>query len=157
MADRIKSINWMVSEYEYFNLAPETFCLAVNIYDRFMLINKMIIIKPDHLTIACMHIACKYEEVNPPVLLELLQKKKDEIKGVIIMEREILCALEHRLTLPTVLTYIQKYIGNDPIIYKKSCDIFINNIVYLNDTTNVKNIAKHICSRLLIPVPLKFE
>jgi len=147
---RHEDIHWMINKYCQYKLCIETLCLAINIYDRFN--DRNLNNDITYLAIASLFIACKYEEVDQLLLLDLLNDKT-KVKDVIEMERIILKTLEFKLSIPTVMKYLQNYIGDDIILYNEASFMFIKyvfynkNSLYLLEETIAKQIYDSISNK----------
>ena len=63
-------------------------------------------------------IAAKYEEIYPPKLGEFLQVSENKFseQAVLKMEKEVLQALEFRITIPSALRFLQRYKRLSPVL-----------------------------------------
>lgn len=70
-------IDWLVDVHLHFKLLPETLYLSVSIIDRFLCktAEQGLAVRKDELQllgITSMFIACKYEEIYPPVAMDFI-------------------------------------------------------------------------------------
>lgn len=63
---------WLVEVHLKFKLLPETLYIAINVIDRFL--EHRFISREDYqlLGVTAMNIACKYEEIHPPVIEDFI-------------------------------------------------------------------------------------
>ena len=101
------TIKWMIAEFEVHCLHYETLALAIQLFHRFINNSNTKISDIFIVSITCMFIAAKYEEIMPPKLIDFLHNDKFYIPLIINMERIILKTLDYKLSLPTTITYIQ--------------------------------------------------
>lgn len=64
--------DWLVEVHNKFELMPETLYLAVYIFDRYLSLNTVIRRELQLVGIAAMLIACKYEEIWSPEVIQNL-------------------------------------------------------------------------------------
>nr|XP_009782531.1 PREDICTED: putative cyclin-D7-1 isoform X1 [Nicotiana sylvestris] len=110
---RFKAIYWLIKCQRRWNLSNETIFGAASYLDRFISLNKcqgwrywMF----ELLSIACLSVASKFHETNPPQLLELQMEGVEhlyESKMIKRMELTLLEALGWRLSCTTPYSYIE--------------------------------------------------
>ena len=116
---RCKMVDWMCEVLHVFGCSSRTFFLSVRIMDvYFKLQARTIGLEELHVIgVACMFIASKYEDVKPLKLKIIYHKivnqklTKSYIRAV---EREILEAIQYRISIPTVLDFLEKAIESYP-------------------------------------------
>lgn len=65
-------IDWLVEVHYKFKLVPETLYLTVNLIDRYLSIQQVKRDKLQLVGVTCMFIACKYEEIYPPIVKDFV-------------------------------------------------------------------------------------
>ncbi|KAI4337373.1 hypothetical protein L6164_015798 [Bauhinia variegata] len=105
-------IDWLVEVSEEYKLVPDTLYLTVNLIDRFL---SMILIQKQRLQllgVTCMLIASKYEEICPPRVEEFcfITDSTYTREEVLKMESEILNVLHFQLFVPTIKTFLRRFI-----------------------------------------------
>ena len=85
-------IDWLVEVHLKFKLVPESLYLTVNLIDRFLEKDQVNRQKLQLVGVTAMLIACKYEEIYPPIVKDFVYitdnaYTKDEI---LAMERKML-------------------------------------------------------------------
>lgn len=105
-------VDWLVEVADEFKLVPDTLYLAVNLIDRFLsqrLITKR---RLQLLGITCMLISSKYEEICAPgvedfcVITDNTYSRQEVLK----MEKEVLNLLHFQLAVPTIKTFLRRFI-----------------------------------------------
>ncbi|KAH7821940.1 putative G2/mitotic-specific cyclin-B [Monocercomonoides exilis] len=93
------------------NLNPDSLYLAVNMIDRFLSLSSLSKQKLPLLAIACLYIACKFEETQYPsaVHLKSLTKAFPSLTDLYVMERLVLDKLRFKLGLPTAFTFLKRF------------------------------------------------
>lgn len=113
-------IDWLVEVSEEYKLVPDTLYLTVNLIDRYlsgMYIEKQ---KLQLLGVTCMLIASKYEEMNAPQVDEFCYITANTYakEEVLNMERKVLNFLCFQLSVPTIKTFLRRYIHAAQATYK---------------------------------------
>lgn len=65
-------IDWLVEVHLKFKLLPETLYLTVNLIDRYLERKTILRDKLQLVGVTCMLIACKYEEIYPPIVKDFV-------------------------------------------------------------------------------------
>ena len=106
-------VDWLVSVHLQYKLQQETLYLAVNLIDRYLEKATVARSKLQLVGATCMFIAAKYEEVyNCPrardiyLICDRLYPKQE----IIQMETVILSALGYKISAPTPLTFLVRYL-----------------------------------------------
>lgn len=96
-------VDWLVEVADDFRLHTETLFLAVNYLDRFLSMRKIQREELQLLGIACLYIAAKYEEINPPHVEKFAYVTDNacNAEDIVAVEAEVLCCLHFRLSVPT--------------------------------------------------------
>lgn len=105
-------VDWLVDVHAKLRLMPETLHLAVNVLDRYLSIVATPKARLQLAGITALHIAAKYEEVWQPEVREYcaLTARSCRRGEVLDMERSVLVALGFRLTVPTVHTFLHRFL-----------------------------------------------
>ncbi|KAJ1606416.1 cyclin [Cryptosporidium canis] len=106
---RVIVLDWLIGVHRKFQFRPATIHIGITLFDRFIqLNNKHGLISCDNLQLVgatCLHIASKYEDMNPAVLLDYCIMSNSEFnpRDMINMEAEILNTLQFRIAENTTL------------------------------------------------------
>ena len=102
-------IDWIVEVHVRFNLTPETLFLTVNIIDRFLCSKQILRSKLQLIGVASLLIACKYEEILCPDIIDFVYvtDKTYNKKEILAAESEILNTLGFNLTVSTPLRFFE--------------------------------------------------
>lgn len=106
---RVIVLDWLIGVHRKFQFRPATIHIGITLFDRFIrLNNKHGLISCDNLQLVgatCLHIASKYEDMNPAVLLDYCIMSNSEFnpKDMINMEVEILNTLQFKIADKTTL------------------------------------------------------
>ena len=108
---RIILLDWLVEVHIKFNLLSETLFIAINLIDRFL--SKKTIHRKylQLLGITSLLIACKYEEIYPPEIKQLIHMTDNAYNKnqVFKMENEILGVVKFNISFPTSLKFLEIY------------------------------------------------
>ncbi|OMJ72800.1 hypothetical protein SteCoe_28660 [Stentor coeruleus] len=104
-------INWLVSVHRYLKLLLETFYIAISLVDRFLQKKSVTKYQLQLLGISALFLASKYEEIYPPEFSKFLKVCENAYTKaqIVLMEKEILKALDFKLTVPTPWVFYQKF------------------------------------------------
>ncbi|KAL2897718.1 Cyclin-A2-2 [Bienertia sinuspersici] len=121
-------IDWLVEVSEEYKLVPDTLYLTVNLIDRYLAgfyIEKQ---KLQLLGVTCMLIASKYEEMSAPQVEDFCYITANTYarEEVLNMERKILNSLCFQLSVPTIKTFLRRYIHAAQVTYKKLQDRLVD-------------------------------
>ncbi|XP_040870487.1 mitotic cyclin a2-type isoform X3 [Glycine max] len=113
-------VDWLVEVSEEYKLVPDTLYLTVNLIDRYLstrLIQKQ---KLQLLGVTCMLIASKYEEMCAPRVEEFcfITDNTYTKEEVLKMEREVLNLVHFQLSVPTIKTFLRRFIQAAQSSYK---------------------------------------
>jgi len=108
---RAKLNDWIIDVHKKFRLGTETLFLTVDLIDRFLACCHA---KPEQLVligVTALLIACKFEEIYPPPVVEFVKVtgnacKKEEI---LKMELSILRALDFKVCRPTSVQFLSRF------------------------------------------------
>lgn len=99
--ERMRSIliDWLIEVHLKFKLVPESLYLTVNLIDRYLEKAQVNRARLQLVGVTCMLIACKYEEIYPPIVKDFVYitdnaYSKEEILD---MERQVLTALDFNI------------------------------------------------------------
>ena len=104
-------INWLVSVHRYLKLLQETFYICVSIIDRYLQRKSISKYQIQLLGVTSLFLAAKYEEIYPPEFSKYLKVTENVYSKaqIVLMEKEILKALDFKLTVPTPWVFYQKF------------------------------------------------
>ncbi|KAL5144970.1 Cyclin-A2-2 [Glycine soja] len=116
-------VDWLVEVSEEYKLVPDTLYLTVNLIDRYLstrLIQKQ---RLQLLGVTCMLIASKYEEICAPRVEEFcfITDNTYSKEEVLKMEREVLDLVHFQLSVPTIKTFLRRFIQAAQSSYKAPC------------------------------------
>ncbi|KAL5561393.1 hypothetical protein UlMin_031140 [Ulmus minor] len=127
---RQDSINWILKVQAYYRFSPVTAFLSVNYFDRFLSSNSL----PQQngwpfqlLSVACLSLAAKMEELQVPFLLDLQMfepKYVFEPKTVQRMELLVMANLNWRLRSVTPFDFLHYFISKLPSSSSLSYELF---------------------------------
>lgn len=105
-------VDWLVEVHLKFKMVPETLYLSVNLIDRYLEKKQVRRSKLQLVGVAALSLAAKYEEIYPPELRELvyITDKAYNKAEVVEMESDIVNTLEYNLTVPTIHTFLCRYL-----------------------------------------------
>ncbi|KAJ1438225.1 Cyclin-like [Sesbania bispinosa] len=113
-------VDWLVEVSDEYNLVPDTLYLAVNLIDRFL--SKSLIQKQrlQLLGVTCMLISSKYEEIVAPRVEDFcfITDNTYTKAEVLKMETEVLNLLYFQLSVPTIKTFLRRFIQAAQSSYK---------------------------------------
>ncbi|OMO68616.1 hypothetical protein CCACVL1_19885 [Corchorus capsularis] len=105
-------VDWLIQAHNSFQLMPETLYLTINILDRYLSRKAVSRDKLQLVGLGSLLIACKYEEIWPPQVADLVSISDYAFveKQILAMEKAILENLEWYLTVPTPYVFLIRYI-----------------------------------------------
>lgn len=100
---RMILIDWLVDVAIKFKVHPETYYLAVDIVDRFLMQNSVARVQLQLVGVTSILLAAKHEEIWAPEIKDCIYISANTYsdQDVIRMERDIACSLGFRFTVPT--------------------------------------------------------
>ena len=105
-------VDWLIQIHYNFKLWPETLFLTVNVIDRFF--SQHLIQKRDVqlVGIAALLMVTKYEEIYPPEIRDLVYITDHAYNKaeILEMESEIVNTLHFQLTIPTIHSFLCRYL-----------------------------------------------
>jgi cyclin B len=102
-------LDWLVEVHIRFNLLTETLFITINLIDKYLSKKNIHRKYLQLLGITALLIACKYEEIYPPEIKELILMTDNAYnkEQVLQMENEILHAVNFNVTFPTSLKFLE--------------------------------------------------
>ena len=102
-------LDWLVEVHIKFNLLTETLFITINLIDKYLSKKNIHRKYLQLLGITALLIACKYEEIYPPEIKELILMTDNAYnkEQVLQMENEILHAVNFNVTFPTSLKFLE--------------------------------------------------
>jgi hypothetical protein len=102
-------VDWIIEVHYRFKLYPETLFLCVGLMDKYLSVKSISRIKLQLISVACLLIACKYEEIFSPEIRDFvcIMDKSWEKEDIITMEKEILKSVKFDVTLPSRLRFFE--------------------------------------------------
>ncbi|XP_020243903.1 cyclin-A2-1-like isoform X2 [Asparagus officinalis] len=133
-------IDWLVEVSDEYKLVPDTLYLTVNIIDRFLSQNYIERQRLQLLGISCMLIASKYEEICAPRIEEFcfITDNTYTKEEVLKMEIQVLDLLSFHISVPTVKTFLRRYIRAAHTSYKVPPQALSHLANYLAELTLVE-------------------
>ena len=103
-------VDWLIEVHTKFHLLPETLFLTVNIIDRFLSAEVVLLDRLQLVGVVAMFIASKYEEVMPPHVSNFSHIAADSFseKEILEAERHVLAALEYDLSYPNPMNFLRR-------------------------------------------------
>ncbi|OMO78122.1 hypothetical protein COLO4_24824 [Corchorus olitorius] len=122
-------VDWLIQAHNSFQLMPETLYLTINILDRYLSRKAVSRDKLQLVGLGSLLIACKYEEIWPPQIRDLVSISDYAFveKQILAMEKAILEKLEWYLTVPTPYVFLIRYIKASVLL---SSDLEMENMVF---------------------------
>ncbi|KAB2629408.1 cyclin-A2-2-like [Pyrus ussuriensis x Pyrus communis] len=116
-------IDWLVEVSEEYKLVPDTLYLTVNLIDRFLSQNYIEKQRLQLLGVTCMLIASKYEEICAPQVEEfcIITDNTYSREEVLKMESQVLNFMHFQLSVPTIKTFLRRFIHAAQASYKVPC------------------------------------
>ncbi|KVH91526.1 Cyclin A/B/D/E [Cynara cardunculus var. scolymus] len=104
-------VDWLIEVHRKFELMPESIYLTINIVDRYLSQKPVPRRELQLVGISAMLIACKYEEIWPPEVNDLMVISDNAYTRdqILAMEKAILGELGWYLTVPTPYVFLVRY------------------------------------------------
>ena len=104
-------IDWLVEVHLKFKLVPESLYLTVNLIDRYLDKEQVNRQKLQLVGVTAMLIACKYEEIYPPLLKDFVFITDNVFSAdeILEMELDILVALDFDIQLTTSYRFLERF------------------------------------------------
>jgi Cyclin, N-terminal domain/Cyclin, C-terminal domain len=134
--NRYMAVGWMlevVSSYKYNSVVSH---LAVQLFDRFLMVQKVRNNSLQLVATACMSIAFKYHSEHAPQLKDLVYRANDCFTLRLLLDTEIILlnTLEHELYYPTIHSFIELFpskIDSINHIRSRLSDIVLMDVKYM--------------------------
>ena len=114
ITDKMRAIlvDWLVEVHLKFKLLPETLYLTVNLIDRYLEKEQIVRGKLQLVGVTAMLIACKYEEIYPPIVKDFVYITDNAYSHaeILKMEQKILTALDFNITITSAYRFLERYI-----------------------------------------------
>ena len=104
-------VDWLVEVHLKFKLVPESLYLTVNLIDRFLEKEQVSRQKLQLVGVTAMLIACKYEEIYPPIVKDFVYitdnaYSKEEI---LQMEKKMLTLLDFNIQITSSFRFLERF------------------------------------------------
>ena len=102
-------VDWLVEVSEEYRMVSDTLYFAVNFIDRVLSLQHVSLSQMQLVSITCMWIAAKYEEMYPPHVdkFAYMTDNMYSRQQLISTEEDVLKKLQYELTIPTTLTFLR--------------------------------------------------
>ncbi|OII76659.1 hypothetical protein cand_028410 [Cryptosporidium andersoni] len=141
-------LDWLIGVHRKFQFRPATLYISINLFDRFIINSTKGLINCDNLQLVgatCLHVASKYEDMNPAVLMDycIMSNSEFQPKDMIEMEANILNSLQFKiidgLSVLDYIDYFLKPLYNDKTVNLLStsyysCATYITELALLHPT-----------------------
>jgi hypothetical protein len=127
-------VDWLVEVHLKFKLMQETLYLTVNLIDRFLAVAPVTRKNLQLVGVTAMLIASKYEEIWAPEVKDFvyISDKAYTKEQILIMEKEMLKALDWNLTLPTNFNFLGRFMKAGGVHSDKRAMMLANYTVELS-------------------------
>lgn len=125
---RVCMVEWVHGIHKHFKLHTETYFQTINIMDRFLEVKPISINSAQLLSLTCLVIACKYEEVLSPSLDNFVSVASSPFvtkERIMKAEVYVLKSLEFVIGCPSSYALFNIYIAINPIKTVKVTDKMI--------------------------------
>jgi len=104
-------IDWLVEVHLKFKLLPETLYLTVNLIDRFLARVQIVRSKLQLVGVTCLLIACKYEEIYPPIVSDVVYITDNAYTAseILEMEAKVLVTLEFEMHVTSAYRFFERF------------------------------------------------
>ena len=104
-------VDWLVEVHLKFKLVPESLYLTVNLIDRYLEKAQVHRSKLQLVGVTAMLIACKYEEIYPPIVKDFVYITDNAYtkEEILEMEREMLMALDFDIQITSCYRFLERY------------------------------------------------
>jgi hypothetical protein len=106
-------VDWLVEIHSKFKLQTSTLFLCVNIMDRFLEREQIVRSKLQLIGVASLLIACKFEEVFPPLVKDCIYITDHayDQQELLKAESKILTVLDYQVLIPTASHFLIRYLN----------------------------------------------
>ncbi|KAM3142406.1 cell division [Paramecium bursaria] len=117
---RIILLDWLLEVHQRGQMKPHTYFLTLNIMDRYLSRQSISKNKFQLLGATCLFIACKYDEIIPPHLKDIISicDSKYTVKQILNMESEILQVLDFNLSFVSQIQFLEQQLTRERDNYK---------------------------------------
>jgi G2/mitotic-specific cyclin-B, other len=104
-------IDWLVEVHLKFKLLPETLYLTVNLIDRFLSLQQINRNKLQLVGVTCLLIACKYEEIYPPIVMDVVYITDNAYNAseILEMEQAVLTTLDFDMHITSPYRFFERF------------------------------------------------
>merc|ERR1712157_536631 len=104
-------VDWLIEVHRKFKLLPSTYFLGVSLLDRFLAKEQLSRKKLQLAGCCCLWIASKYHEIYAPEMDDFIYISDNAFSepDLIAMEIQILKSVQFSLTVPTLLSFAERY------------------------------------------------
>ena len=81
-------VDWLIDLHQKFALQPETLYIAVNTIDRFLMKRMVMRSRLQLVGVTSLYISCKYQEIYPPALTDMVLMTANAYTGKELLEME---------------------------------------------------------------------
>lgn len=118
-------IDWLIEVHLKFKLVPESLYLTVNLIDRYLEKEQVNRQKLQLVGVTSMLIACKYEEIYPPIVKDFVYITDNAYtkEEILEMERRMLQVLDFNIQITSSFRFLERYVKiakADPLIFNLS-------------------------------------
>jgi G2/mitotic-specific cyclin-B, other len=105
-------VDWMVEVHIKYKQVPETLYLTIQLIDRYLQVKSVRRSKLQLVGVSALLLASKYEEIYPPEVRDLVHVTDHAYtkSDIIEAESDIANSLEFHLTVPTIHTFLCRYL-----------------------------------------------
>jgi cyclin B len=104
-------IDWLIEVHLKFKLVPESLYLTVNLIDRYLEREQVHRSKLQLIGVTAMLIACKYEEIYPPIVKDFVYITDNAYtkEDILEQERKMLYALDFDIQITSAYRFLERY------------------------------------------------
>jgi len=118
-------VDWLVEVHLKFKLVPESLFLTVNLIDRYLEKEQVNRQKLQLVGVTAMLIACKYEEIYPPIVKDFVYITDNAYtkEEILQMERKMLQVLDFDIQITSSHRFLERYCKvakTEPLIFNLS-------------------------------------
>lgn len=118
-------IDWLIEVHLKFKLVPESLYLTINLIDRFLEREQVNRQKLQLIGVTAMLIACKYEEIYPPIVKDFVYITDNAYtkEEILDMERKMLQTLDFNIQITSSYRFLERFCKiarAEPLIFNLS-------------------------------------
>jgi cyclin B len=104
-------VDWLIEVHHKFKLRDETLFITVSLLDRYLQLFSVPKKNIQLLSVACLLIACKYEEIYPPTMKDFvfISEKKYTSEMIIRMEEQVLMAVDFNVQTQSPARFLDRF------------------------------------------------